>query len=658
MRAPASSASAATASDDKHLREITALIDPRQFDLITRSDAGLVVIQGGAGSGKTTIGLHRLAYLAFRDPRRFRPEKMLVIVFNDALVRYIAGVLPALGVAGVTARTYADWVSRMRQALYPRLPNRYSEDTPSVVTRLKKHPALLGVIRGFADARAAAVKDELTAAFSSEAGRRGCRHHAQDLAWRGREAAARSPLACARRPSQGEAATRVTQLADQRACVARAHCGARGLGVARRADGVGGALDRPSRARRSLRAARARSLHEGRARSSACLVQKARAATEAIVGEIDDASAKRRAEAASAVDGGRRAEQEALERTQGRRRGASAATTKRTTTISRCRAGIDGRDSSRKDAKLDVEDDTLLLRLHQRLRGPLTRGKLSKDPIVYEHILVDEAQDLSPLELAVVLGTTSKAKSVTLAGDVQQRMLLDNGFTDWNTVLGELGFSHVEIEPLKLSYRSTKPIVDFSRAVLGPLASKDAPVATREGAPVDLFTHGHTGDAVATLSEALRDLMQSEPQASVAVVARFPEQADLYFGGLQRAEVPYLAPRRRARFRLQARHRRHRRAPGQRPRVRLRRDRRSLRIFVPRRRRSAPFAAHRRHACRASALALCRRARESTDSAGAKGSKLVAKRPRAKARLGFCLAWPRALRSNSSNGNASSKCEF
>ncbi|HYQ17329.1 MAG TPA: DNA helicase UvrD, partial [Polyangiaceae bacterium] len=49
--------------DDKHLREITALIDPRQFDLITRSDAGLVVIQGGAGSGKTTIGLHRLAYL-------------------------------------------------------------------------------------------------------------------------------------------------------------------------------------------------------------------------------------------------------------------------------------------------------------------------------------------------------------------------------------------------------------------------------------------------------------------------------------------------------------------------------------------------------------------------------------------------------------------
>src|SRR6185295_6289926 len=75
----------------KHLKEVTALIDARQFELITHADAGLVVIQGGAGSGKTTIGLHRLAYLAFRDPRRFRPDRMLVIVFNDALEAALAG---------------------------------------------------------------------------------------------------------------------------------------------------------------------------------------------------------------------------------------------------------------------------------------------------------------------------------------------------------------------------------------------------------------------------------------------------------------------------------------------------------------------------------------------------------------------------------------
>ena len=50
-------------------------------------------------------------------------------------------------------------------------------------------------------------------------------------------------------------------------------------------------------------------------------------------------------------------------------------------------------------------------------------------------------------------------------GDVAQRLHMDNGFTDWNTVLGELGLAHVAIEPLRLSYRSTQEIIEFSRAV-------------------------------------------------------------------------------------------------------------------------------------------------------------------------------------------------
>jgi DNA helicase-2/ATP-dependent DNA helicase PcrA len=203
------------------------------------------------------------------------------------------------------------------------------------------------------------------------------------------------------------------------------------------------------------------------------------------------------------------------------------------------RTGIDGMDIHEKPS-LDVEDDSLLLMLHQKLRGPLTRGTTGKDPIVYEHVLIDEAQDYSPVELSVVFGTVSRAKSITLAGDVQQRLLLDNGFSDWNTVLGELGLSHVEVEPLKLSYRSTYQIVQFARAVLGPLASPEEPVAPRHGAAVELFEFGHAGDAVAHLSENLRELMNTEPSASIAVVARYPEQADSYFHGLTRAEVPYL----------------------------------------------------------------------------------------------------------------------
>ena len=115
-----------------HLKAIT-VIDPRQFELITKADSGLVVIQGGAGSGKTTIGLHRLAYLAFQDKRRFRPDRMLVIAFNQALVRYISQVLPALDVAGVGVRTYIEWANRLRVSHFPELTRKVADDTPNVV---------------------------------------------------------------------------------------------------------------------------------------------------------------------------------------------------------------------------------------------------------------------------------------------------------------------------------------------------------------------------------------------------------------------------------------------------------------------------------------------------------------------------------------------
>ncbi|HVZ36374.1 MAG TPA: UvrD-helicase domain-containing protein, partial [Polyangiaceae bacterium] len=152
--------------EDRHLRAITALIDPRQFELITKPDSGLVVIQGGAGSGKTTIGLHRLAYLAFQDKRRFRPDRMLVIAFNQALVRYISQVLPALEVTGVGVRTYIEWAARLRASHFPELTRKQAEDTPSVVTRLKKHPAMLKAI----DDHVAELADQLRARFVAALG--------------------------------------------------------------------------------------------------------------------------------------------------------------------------------------------------------------------------------------------------------------------------------------------------------------------------------------------------------------------------------------------------------------------------------------------------------------------------------------------------------
>ncbi len=127
---------------DKRLPDIAGLIDPEQFGLITRPHSGFAAIRGAAGSGKTTVALHRIAYLAYEDPRIDTPET-LFLVFSAALRQYVSHVLPALGVERVQVATYQDWAARLRRQLLPRLPNRVREDTPAEVVRLKLHPALL-----------------------------------------------------------------------------------------------------------------------------------------------------------------------------------------------------------------------------------------------------------------------------------------------------------------------------------------------------------------------------------------------------------------------------------------------------------------------------------------------------------------------------------
>ncbi len=141
---------------DKHLPEIAALIDPTQFDLVTRPGSGLVAIRGTAGSGKTTVALHRIAWLVHADPQRFRPSRMLVLVWGRALKNYVAHVLPALGVEGVRVETWEEWARSRRLRLFTRLPKACREDSPSSLQRIKLHPAFGAVLERRIRARPAA----------------------------------------------------------------------------------------------------------------------------------------------------------------------------------------------------------------------------------------------------------------------------------------------------------------------------------------------------------------------------------------------------------------------------------------------------------------------------------------------------------------------
>jgi DNA helicase-2/ATP-dependent DNA helicase PcrA len=463
-----------TRRPDRHLPAIAALIDPRQFELITQPSSGLIAIQGSAGSGKTTIGLHRIAYLAFADPRRFRPEKMLVIVYQRALAAYVSRVLPSLDVEGVPVMTFAGWSDAARRAALPTLDAGLTEETPPLVMRAKAHGAMLRII----DDRQAALAD-----------------------W------CRTTLA-----------TELAGKADANAALARwdATSGPADLRVTALAQWVRDSTLDPA-SRNALENA-------GRA---------LRARTRDVLGEWASLFTDREALGAGF---GRHApglfspgQLDDIHRW----------------CVARDRLRTAGRAADDDETfALDAEDDALLLRIYQRQRGrlpaPGAGAKDSKAVLAYEHLMIDEVQDFSPLELAVLLDATSPQRSVTLAGDTAQAIAPEHGFTSWTELLDFLSIAHERVEPLRVSYRSTREIVDVAEHVLGPLMGDVRPVAPRAGAPVESFPFSSAGECAEFLSHALKELVRNEPDASVALLARHPEQARLAYEALARAEVPSL----------------------------------------------------------------------------------------------------------------------
>jgi DNA helicase-2/ATP-dependent DNA helicase PcrA len=391
---------------DRRLPDIAGLIDPEQFALIAKPSAGFVAIRGAAGSGKTTVALHRIAYLAYEDAR-VDSEETLFVVFSRALRDYVAHVLPALGVPRAKISTFQEWAADKRHALYRDLPTTPRDDTPAYVQRLKLHP-LLGQ----------ALEDHV-------------------------------------RDHQGPA-TPAQAFDDWASVLSNEERLLRLFGTSQ--EGLS-----PDRLRDACRWSRAR--------------------------------------------------YEEL-----------------------CAHLAGDRDQ---DAALDPEDDALLLRAWQLRVGPIPgeRGEALR----YRHVAIDEVQDFSPNEVRVLLDCIDEHKSLTLAGDTQQHIVQGSGFTSWESFFTNLGIGGTEISTLQVSYRSSRPITEFSLAVLGEARDPDSQVTTtREGPAVECFQFTDEGACVAFLSEALIALGDEEPLASIALLTPSPETSELYWRGLSQSEVPRL----------------------------------------------------------------------------------------------------------------------
>ena len=471
---------------DKHMPEIAALIDREQFDLITQPGSGLVVIQGGAGSGKTTVALHRIAYLNFRKPKIFRPRTILFVVPSKALARYVADVLPSLGIHGVPVVTYSDWARRHRTRVVGASPQPYNEATPDQVSALKKHPALLAALTTLVANQTTQIETEL--------------------------------LSFADSIDQGHVLTNAWSSFENKAIVPRIN-----------------------RVRGALEAVKSQ-MDPASFNAGYALLKRLSARVSDIVSDWAELLTDKQNLAAHFGDDVspgqldkfvswclQQSEHSPLEKIP---RGEQYTT-------------ADGRaiEEDHPRGRLDPEDDAILLRLAQLKRGGLFQK--NGNEIKYNHVAIDEAQDRSAIEIKVLLEATHQtdgptSRSVTIAGDTAQRLVFDNNFSGWQDLLTIVGHGASIVHPLKLSYRSTAEVMELARQVLGPDLAPEESLVARSGAPVELHEFGDVGEVVAFLADALRHLSTREPTASVALISRYPEQADMYFQGLSRAEIPNL----------------------------------------------------------------------------------------------------------------------
>ncbi|NMH73413.1 UvrD-helicase domain-containing protein [Bacillus sp. RO2] len=97
-------------SSSNRLTDIVSTIQEEQNRIIRADLNKPIIVQGAAGSGKTTIALHRISYFIYTYQDQFRPEQLMILAPNNLFIDYISEVLPELGVDRILQTTFIDFV--------------------------------------------------------------------------------------------------------------------------------------------------------------------------------------------------------------------------------------------------------------------------------------------------------------------------------------------------------------------------------------------------------------------------------------------------------------------------------------------------------------------------------------------------------------------
>jgi DNA helicase IV len=182
----------------------------------------------------------------------------------------------------------------------------------------------------------------------------------------------------------------------------------------------------------------------------------------------------------------------------------------------------------------DAEDVPVLFELLRRKALPAPAEELT----LYDHIVIDEAQLRSAMELAAIGDALSNRGTVTLAGDHRQATDETAWFTTWTAAQAELRRQAWQEITLEVTYRSVPAISDFGRAITAGSATLPAepPADPAVWASACESQLGQT----AALCWYLDALITRDPWRQIAVIARTPEHARRLHAELSRGLDPVL----------------------------------------------------------------------------------------------------------------------
>ena len=143
------------------LGDIVATIQGEQDEIIRSPQAGVLVVQGGPGTGKTVVALHRAAYLLYTYRFPLEEQGVLVIGPNRVFLRYIEQVLPSLGEAGVDQVVLADLVPNVEFA------GRADVNESSLTARVKGDARMSDLIDRAITGRERPLRDDVVVPFRS-----------------------------------------------------------------------------------------------------------------------------------------------------------------------------------------------------------------------------------------------------------------------------------------------------------------------------------------------------------------------------------------------------------------------------------------------------------------------------------------------------------